>query len=129
MRHTDSAFAELIRVMRKQHPIKLSIKLCVASPDVIPFLMQRGNTAVLCAYRQEVSQFNEKALLTKFALPLIHAVNPGGSGGSCPELNDYFHDNGANMLPLVAVGAKVGVLANISAASSVANSSPGTVPS
>lgn len=91
--------------------------------------MLNGDLTVLCAYRKEVSQYNEAALLAKFNMPLIHAVHPAGSGANCPELSDWFNDLQANMLPLVAVGAEVMVLSNINVASSVANGSRGTVHS
>ena len=133
MRHTDPEFAELIRLMRKERPtqehLDRVLSQCAISPEDIPELMQNGDLTILCAYRKEVSQYNEAALLAKFDMPLIHAVHPAGSGANCPELSDWFNDSEANMLPLIAVGAKVMVLSNINVASSVANGSQGTVHS
>ena len=79
--------------------------------EQIPELMQDADLTILCAYRKQVSQYNEAALLAKFNMPLIHAVHPAGSAANCPELSDWFNDSRANMLPLVA--AKVMVLSNI----------------
>ena len=117
MRHTDPQFAELIRVMHKERPtqehLDSVLSMCTISPGAVPELMQNGDLTILCAYKAEVAQYNEVALLAKFNMPLIHAVHPAGSGATCPELYDWFNDTQGNMLPLVAVGAKVLVLSNI----------------
>ena len=133
MRHTDPEFAELIHVMRKERPTQQHLDRvlgqCLIPPEEVPELMRADDLTILCAYRSQVSQYNEAALLAKFSMPLIHAVHPAGSAANCPELSDWFNDSKANMLPLVAVGAKVMVLSNINVASSVANGSQGIVHS
>ena len=131
MRHTDPDFAGLIRVMRKERPTQQHLDhvlaRCVIPLEDIPELMQAGDLTVSCAYGKQVSQYNEAALLAKFNVPLIHAMHTAGSAANCPELFEWFNDPGVNMLPLVAVAAKV--LSNINVASSVANGSQGTVHS
>ena len=80
--------------------------------------MPRTDLTILSAYTREVRQYNESLLL--FTGPSVH-VAPAGSGEPCPALHDWFHDSAANMIPLVAVGAKVMVLCNVDVSSSVAN--------
>ena len=122
MRHTDPEFAELIRVMRKERPTQQHLDdvlgQCLIPPEEVSELMRADDLTVLCAYRSQVSQYNATALLAKFNMPLVHAVNPAGSAAHCPELSDWFNDPKANVLPLVTVGAKVMVLSNINVASS-----------
>lgn len=131
MRHTDPEFAELIRVMRKERPtqehLDSVLEQCIIPPAEVTELMQDND--LLCAYRREVSQYKEAALLAKFTTPLIHAAHPAGSAAKCPELSEWFNDPQANPLPLVAIGAKVMVLSNINVAASVANGSSGIVDS
>ena len=102
---------------------------CRVDDELITELMQDNDLTILCAYRKEVSQYNEAALLAKLNMPLIHAAHPAGSAAKCPELSQWLNDPQANPLPLVAVNAKVMVLSNTNFAASVANGSSGTVDS
>ena len=133
MRHTDPEFADLIRLMRKQRPTQQHpdsvLGQCAITAEEIPGLMQNDDLTILCAYRQQVAEYNEAVLRTKFDEAQIHAIQPAGNGADCPELAEWFDDPEANTLPLVAVGAKVMVLSNINVACSVANGSPGVVHS
>ena len=92
MRHTDPEFANLICVMRKERPTQQHLDdvlgQCLVPLEEIPELMQADDLTVLCAYRSQVSQYNEAALLAKFNMPLIHVVHPAGSAAGCPELSD-----------------------------------------
>ena len=58
------------------------------TPDDVPELLSDATLTILCAYNKEVRKYNESVLLSRFALPCIHAVRPGGTGANCPELHE-----------------------------------------
>ena len=130
-RHVDAEFAQLIRTMRKERPtqehLDRVLSSCIITPDDVPALLSNSTLTILCAYNREVRKYNKSVLLSRFALPCIHAVRSGGTGANSPELHEWFHDPAADMLPLVAVGAKVIVLNDVDVKSSVAKGSLATV--
>lgn len=133
VRHIDPGFADLIRIMRHSIPsqdlLDSVLAECMVTPADIPGLLKRSDITILCAYNAEVHQYNLDIMLATFPTPMLHTVEPGGSGHAEPALAAWFNDPKAHCLLLVAVGAKVMVLENIDVDGSVANGSMATVHS
>ncbi|KAL0038502.1 hypothetical protein WJX77_008703 [Trebouxia sp. C0004] len=127
MRHSDPVFASLLNVMRLHQPSQQLLDdvlgQCIVSEQDVPPLLTRADVTVLCALKAQVAKYNMDMLHARFHAPAVLPVPIHGSGGSMPELCEWFNDEDFHCLPYVAIGARVMVLENIDVAKGVANGS------
>lgn len=125
MRHSDPDFAALLNVMRLRQPTRELLDTvlgdCLISETELPALMLRSDATILCAYVEQVDQYNTAALLARFNAPAILPVSIRTSATAVPELAEWIADKKFHTLPFVAVGAKVMVLDNIDVLTGIAN--------
>jgi hypothetical protein len=121
------AFLDIIRVRPPtQDEIDAALGKCIASPTDNDRIMQ-ATTTVLSSHVPEMVLFNESYMAHLFAQADIMPVRTLSNATAVPELQEWLHDPHFNLLPQVAVGAKVMITQNLDLSLGAANGAMCTV--